>query len=402
MTDIVAIARQLIAADSGNPPGDTHSVAAVAADILRGTVSDVEVSLHVSRAPVTNVVARVHGRAPGRRLILNGHLDTYPVNPNLPWSVDPFAGTVRDGRLYGRGAADMKGGIAASITALGRLARLRDQWCGEVVLTLGGDEETMGLLGTGWLLHNVPHASGDAAIIADAGSPQVIRFGEKGFLWIELTATGRAAHGAHVHLGISALDRLRQAFDAIERIRILPVRPPPAVIEAIAAARAISEPLSGAGESEILQAITVNFGYCHAGSSMNLVPEAASAGADIRLPVGISTAEVETALTTALRGQDGVIWNILRRFDPSFTAPGSAIVQAVAHAAGEALGFAPAINMRVGGSDARLFRQAGIPTVVYGPTPYNIGGADEHVMIDELETVAQVQTMAALRFLRTT
>jgi acetylornithine deacetylase/succinyl-diaminopimelate desuccinylase-like protein len=396
---IVAIARRLIAVPSPNPPGDTSAVAAVAAGILRDAVPGVELSLHEASPQVTNLIARVHGSGPGRRIVLNGHLDTYPVNEALPWTLDPLGGAVRDGRLYGRGAADMKGGIAASIAALATLAEHRGLWRGEAVLTLAGDEETMGALGTKWLMDHVPHATGDAAIIGDAGSPRVLRFGEKGFLWLELNAVGTAAHGAHVHLGINAYDRLRRAMDALERLRDLPVAAPEAVTRAIAAARAVSESLSGAGEARVLGSVTVNIGRVEAGTSMNLIPAAARAAVDVRLPVGVSAATAEAALTAALQGIDGIAWRVLRRFEPSFTDPDAEIVRRVRAAARHVLGEPPVLNMRVGGSDSRWFRMAGVPTVVYGPTPFNMGGADEYALVAELVAVAQVHALSALDFL---
>jgi acetylornithine deacetylase/succinyl-diaminopimelate desuccinylase-like protein len=396
---VVEIARRLIAVPSPNPPGDTRAVAEAAADALQEAVPCAELSLHAASDTVVNLVARVHGGGPGRRLLLNGHLDTYPVNPALPWTVDPLGGAVRDGRLYGRGAADMKGGIAASITALALLAEHRDLWRGEAVLTLAGDEETMGPLGTKWLMDHVPHATGDAAIIGDAGSPAVLRFGEKGFLWVELEAAGRTAHGAHVHLGVNAFDRLRPALDAVAALRALPVDAPAAVTAAIAAASTVSEALSGAGEADVLGRVTVNIGRVEAGTSMNLIPASARAGVDIRLPVGVSVAAAEAALAAAWGGLEGVSWRVLRRFAPSFTDPGSEIVRCVGRAAHQVLGVAPVTNMRVGGSDSRWFRMSGIPTVVYGPTPFNMGGADEYALIAELLAVAQVHALSALDFL---
>jgi succinyl-diaminopimelate desuccinylase len=396
---IVANARALIAVPSPNPPLDTEAVAATAEALLRAQVPEVEVSLHATGSDVVNLVARVHGAVPGRRLVMNGHLDTYPVNEDLPWTVDPFGGLVRDGRLYGRGAADMKGGIAASMTALALLAEHRTLWRGEAVLALAGDEESMGRLGTHWLIENVPHASGDAVIIGDAGSPDVIRFGEKGFLWVELEATGKPAHGAHVHLGINAIDRLRAALDTLSSLRAMPVAAPDIVTRAIAAAKSISEPLGGAGEADTLSHVTVNIGQFSGGTSMNLVPASARAGADIRLPMGVAAAEIEARIAGALSGMEGVSWRVLRRYEPSFTSPESEIVRTVAAVAGEVLGRVPAVNMRVGGSDSRHFRLAGMPTVVYGPTPHNMGGADEYALVDELQAVAAVHAMAALDFL---
>ena len=396
---VVANAQALIAVPSPNPPLATGAVAGAAAALLRQQVPGVELTLHEPGEGVVNLVARVQGCGPGRRLVMNGHLDTYPVNEALPWTVDPLGGLVRDGRLYGRGAADMKGGIAASMTALALLAGHRALWRGEAVLTLAGDEESMGPLGTQWLIENVPHATGDAVIIGDAGSPAVVRFGEKGFLWIELEALGKPAHGAHVHLGINAINRLRVALDGLAALHDLPVLAPGAVTEAIAAARPISEALSGAGEADTLGRVTVNIGHIAGGTSMNLIPASARAGVDIRLPVGTSATQAEARIAAALSGMDDVTWRVLRRFEPSFTAPDADIVRTVAGAAAEVLGRTTAVNMRVGGSDSRLFRVAGIPTVVYGPTPHNMGGADEYALIEELHAVATVHALAALDFL---
>lgn len=397
--EVVAITQRLIAAASPNPPGETSAVAKVAAQILREVIPAVEMEIFDAGEGVMNLVARLRGNGPGRRIVLNGHLDTYPVNEALPWTVDPLGGLVRDGRLYGRGAADMKGGIAASLAAFAALAETRQHWPGEVVLSLAGDEESMGVLGTQWLLENVPHARGDAAIIGDAGSPLVLRFGEKGFLWVEIEASGSPAHGAHVHLGVNAVDRLRRALDRLSSLPDLPFAAPAAVTAAIAAAKPVSENLGGPGEAETLGRITVNVGRVEGGTSMNLVPASARAGVDVRLPAGASAASIETAIADRLGGLGGVSWTVLRRVEPSVTDPASAIVTATAAAAQEVMGRAPAINMRVGGSDARIFRSFDIPTVVYGPTPFGMGGADENVLVEELETVARVHALASFDFL---
>jgi acetylornithine deacetylase/succinyl-diaminopimelate desuccinylase-like protein len=396
---VIDNARALIAIPSPNPPLATGAVAAAAANLLSRQVLDVELSLHETGEGVVNIVARVKGSGPGRRLVMNGHLDTYPVNESLPWTVDPLGGLIRDDRLSGRGAADMKGGIAASMTALALLAEHRALWRGEAVLALAGDEESMGGRGTQWLIDNVEHATGDAVIIGDAGSPLVLRFGEKGFLWVELEVSGKPAHGAHVHLGINAIDRLRQALDAISALTSMPVHAPEVVTQAIAVARVVSEPLGGPGESETLGRVTVNIGHVVGGTSMNLIPASARAGIDIRLPVGVQAADVEGRLAAALAPIPGVTWRIVRRFEPNFTSPDAEIVRSVTAAATHVLGRPPAVNMRVGGSDSRLYRMAGIPTVVYGPTPYNMGGADEYALVAELHTVAMVHALAALNFL---
>jgi acetylornithine deacetylase/succinyl-diaminopimelate desuccinylase-like protein len=217
--------------------------------------------------------------------------------------------------------------------------------------------------------------------------------------WIEIEATGQPAHGAHVHRGINAVDRLRAALDGLKRLEALAVNAPPDVTAAIMAAKPVSEPLSGAGEADTLQRVTVNIGTISGGVSPNLVPSQARAAADIRLPVGVTLDEVEAALRRELGAIDGVSWRVLQMYPPRFTPPDHAIVRHTVAAATEVLGRAPVVNMRVGASDARLYRMFGVPSVVFGCTPFGMGGPDEHILVDELVRVAQVHALAARAFL---
>ncbi len=395
---LVSVTQRLVAVASPNPPSDTFEVAQVAEALLR-EIPGMEVERYEPAPRVVSLVGRLRSARPGRRLIFNGHLDTFPLLETLPWTVPPLGGVLQQGKLYGRGVCDMKGGIACSLLAAALLAENRDAWSGEIVLTLAGDEENMGSLGSGWLLENVPHASGDANICGDVGSPRVVRFGEKGLMWVEVEATGSPAHGAHVHKGTNAIDRLRTALDRLKDLEAVPFQAPPIVTEAIARAKPISEPLSGAGEAHTLQHVTVNIGTIEGGTSPNLVPTHCIARADIRLPVGVTTDMLVRQLDEWLAPLDGVSWKAIRRFEPSFTPPDHEIVMRTAKVAAEVLGEAPAVNMRVGGSDSRWYRMFDVPTVVLGLTPFNMGGADEHVLVDELLAVAKIHTLVAYDFL---
>lgn len=389
MTDrelIVSVASRLVAIPSETPPGDTRAVADEAARIL-AAIPGVSLTRHVRREPVHNLVAVLRGTRPGRRIVLSGHLDTYPAGDHARWTTPPYAPTVRDGRLFGRGAADMKGGIAAAIAVLSAYAARRD-WPGELVLALAGDEESMGRDGTLWLLESVPEVRGDACIVTDAGSPAVIRFGEKGMVWLTLRVTGRAAHGAHVHRGVNAAEAVIEAARRILALRDLPVRLPAEVASAIAAARPVSEPLGGAGEAETLARVTVNLGRIVSGTSTNLVPDSAEAGLDLRLPPGLSTDAVIAAARAAISGLPGVDMTVDVAWEPTVTPPGHWLFGALARAAEPHLGAKPVLNLRVGASDARLFRLFGIPTAVFGPTPHGMGGADENVALAELFALA--------------
>jgi acetylornithine deacetylase/succinyl-diaminopimelate desuccinylase-like protein len=384
---------ELIAAPSENPPDDTRAAAEVACRLLHA-IPGVVVTEHTKEEPIRNVVAVLRGARAGKRLVLSGHLDTYPAGDPSRWSVPPFAATIRGDRLYGRGAADMKGGIAAAIAVLAALARQPD-FAGEVVLALAGDEESMGSSGTQFLLDTVPAVRGDVAIVPDAGSPAVIRFGEKGMVWLDLIAEGRAAHGAHVHRGANAAERLMEALRRILTLRERPVEIPVPIRAAIAAAQPVSEPLGGAGEADTLTRITVNLGTVSAGISPNLVPDRATAGLDIRLPPGTTTAAIIAAAQAAIADLPGVSLAVRVAWEPTVTDPTLPLFATLRRAAARVLGTEPVLNMRVGASDARLFRLAGIPTAVFGPTPHGMGGGDEYVLIPELIAVAEALEASA-------
>ncbi|AET92555.1 acetylornithine deacetylase or succinyl-diaminopimelate desuccinylase [Burkholderia sp. YI23] len=394
--EVIDLARALVAEPSPYPPGDTHAVARRIEAMLAG--SGVEITRYGTLPHVMNLVVRVRGTRPGRRLVFNGHLDTFPLVDVDRWSADPN-GEARDGKLYGLGVSDMKGGIAAIVFALRHLAPLRDTLPGEVVATFVGDEESMGTEGAGYLLKHVPEASGDAMISADTGSPAVLRFGEKGMIWLRLDASGKSAHAAHVHRGISAIERLLDAIQDLRTLRDHPVDAPADVLAAIDNSGPASEELSGRGESDVLRRVTVTFGTVQGGRLSNLVADHACATADIRLPVGVSVAQIEARINAILARHEGVSVEITRRYEPNWTSPDHEIVQRVRRNCAARLGIEPVVNMRVGASDARHYRMHGVPTVVCGLTAHNMGSFDEHVHVDELRALGEIYALTAFDYL---
>ena len=395
---VVELCRTFVRIDSQNPPGDTGTFAAAVEAVLDGA-EGIEHRRVVAKAPAVNVVARVRGMDNGRRLVFNGHLDTFPIG-DAEWAHDPLGGALIDGRIYGRGASDMKAGVAASVLAFMTLAEIRHAWKGEVVLALVGDEETGGVWGTQYLLANVEEAVGDAMLNGDAGSPRVARIGEKGKFWLEVEAHGIANHGAHVHLGRNAVEALIDALAPVRALSRLNVTLRPDVEQAIAAAKPISEPLSGAGEADTLRRITVNIGRIEGGTGINTIPDHARALCDIRIPSGVSVADVEMQLTAALDPLPDVSWRILASTEPNWTDPESDIVKAVRANAKTITGDEVVVNSRPGFSDARFYRHAGVPSVVYGVAANNMGGPDEFATVSDLKSVFSVHALAAFDYLR--
>ena len=396
--ELVDLCRTLVRVDSTNPPGDTTAMVGAIETVLDGTAG-IEHRRVVGKEPAVNLVARVRGAGPGRRLVLNGHLDTFPIGA-ARWEHHPLGGDLEDGRIYGRGACDMKAGVAALVLAFVTLAEFREAWNGELVLTLVGDEETGGRWGTQYLLANVEEAVGDAMLNADTGSPRVVRIGEKGNVWVELEARGVANHAAHVHLGRNAVDALVDALGAVRGLEDLTPSLPEAVERTIAEAKAVSEAESGEGEAETLRRITVNTGRIEGGTGVNTIPDRARALCDIRIPPGVTVDRVRAELAAAIDPLPDVSWRILECTEPSWTDPEEAIVRVVRENAAAVTGRDVVVNLRAGFSDARFYRHAGVPSVVYGVAPHRMGGADEYATVEDLKAVFAVHALAGFEYLK--
>ena len=395
---LVELCRTLVRIDSTNPPGDTTTIIEAIEAVLDATAG-IEHRRVVGQAPTVNLVARTRGAGPGRRLVLNGHLDTFPVG-DARWSHPPLGADLEGGRIYGRGACDMKAGVAALVLVFVTLAEFRDAWRGELVLTLVGDEETGGRWGTQYLLANVEEAVGDAMLNADTGSPRVVRIGEKGNVWVELEATGVASHAAHVHLGRNAVDALIDALGVVRALEDLAFLLPEAVERTIAEAQAVSEAESGEGEAETLRRITVNTGRIEGGIGVNTIPDRARALCDIRIPPGVAVERVRAALAAAIDPRPDVSWRVLECTEPSWTEPEEEIVRAIRENAAAVTGRDVVVNLRAGFSDARFWRHAGVPSVVYGVSAHHMGGADEYAAVEDLKAVFAVHAFAAFDYLR--
>ncbi len=393
----VDLCARLVRIPSENPPGDTRALAA----FIRGWLADHghEARVVAARDDAPNLVCTLRCGRPGPALVLNGHLDTYPAGDRAAWHVEPFGGVVAGGKLYGRGAGDMKGGVTAALVTFVHLAPLADRLAGRLTLTLVSDEENTGELGAGHLLAVEPEARGDAVLIGDAGAADVICFAEKGSVWAEVTGTGRPAHAAHVHLGESAVRALIDALREVLALEGLDCSVPEAVRAALEAARDRTEAAFGAGATDVLGRITVNVGRLEGGRKINLVADFARAEVDIRVPPGASAAEMVRELERICRADRRLGLRVIKANEPHLSDPGTPIFASLRRATARVRGRPAALTGRIGASDARYFRPAGIPTAVYGVRPVNMGGPDEHVDLEEFWDVVRVHVLAALDFL---
>lgn len=398
--ELETLCQALVRTPSENPPGDTTVLAGIVESVMRG-IPGMQVQRIVAKEGAVNLIGRLSFAGPGRRLVMNGHLDTFPAGSGEGWTHDRFSGAIKQGKLYGRGSCDMKAGLTAALMTAKLLAASPEGLAGELVLTFVSDEETGGTWGTQHVLAHHPEARGDAMLSADAGSPSVVRFGEKGQLWVEVTARGKSNHGAHVHLGHNAIARLVEALVALRTLESLAVSIPATVMAAMHEAKPVSEAISGLGEFNTLSRLTVNLGTISGGVAVNIIPDLATARADIRFPPGLLLKDVLSEIEARLGGLPGIEWKVLSSHEPNVTDPNEEIVRLVVKHARTATGGTVVANMRPGFSDSRFYRAAGIPSVVFGPAPNNMGGADEHVLLADLHAVFAVHVLVATEFLAT-
>jgi succinyl-diaminopimelate desuccinylase len=276
---------------------------------------------------------------------------------------------------------------------------MREAISGELVLAFAGDEESYGELGMEYLLKYHPKSIGDATITVDAGSPNILRFGEKGAIWMTVTAKSNSYHAAHTHLGTSAIEKLTDAMLDLRALRNYPVNAPPNVLAAIEEAASAIETTVDSGETDVLKSVTVNFTVIKGGHLSNVAPKDCKVSVDIRLPAGVRVAEVEREIEAILKKHQDVSAQYLVRDEANWSDPDTEIIQLLKLNGERCLGKTPLVSMRIGQSDSRLYRYRSIPTVVCGQTPHNMGGSDEYIDIAELHQLTEMLALSAYDYL---
>ncbi len=221
--ELVDFCARLVRVPSVNPPGEGYRECAevLGAELQRfgfevGYHEAEGRPEHTAQHPRVNVLGRLRGERERPRVHLNGHLDVVP--PGEGWSVDPFAAVLRDGKLFGRGTADMKGGIAAAVYAVEALRRAGATFGGSIDVSGTVDEESGGEAGVAWLCEQglVSSDNTDYAIIPEPLNPDRVCIGHRGVYWFRVVARGRIAHGSMPFIGSSAIEHLAHV---VERVR---------------------------------------------------------------------------------------------------------------------------------------------------------------------------------------
>ena len=382
---------------SPNPPGDTRE----AAVHIRKLLDRHGVAHHViaPQQMMPNIVATFEGGKPGRHLALNGHIDVFPVGDGSGWSQDPWGGAIVDGRIYGRGACDMKCGTTASIFTFLYLHELREELHGRLTLSAVSDEETFGPWGARYLFENHPEVIGDCCLNGEPSSPWTVRFGEKGPLWLEFTVRTRGAHGAYTHLSRSATAVAARIIGDLERLQDIPAPEASNLAAALDQAADVIEKAYGLGASKIIRRITVNPGVVHGGLKVNMVASQCSFEMDIRVPNGLDAPQILAEIDRIMAQYPEASYRQIAYNPPSWCPPDAEMAQLVRANAQAVSGIDPTPVISLGGTDARLWRYKDLPAIVYGPSPTGMGSTDEHVTVEEFFHVIKCHVLSAYDYM---
>jgi succinyl-diaminopimelate desuccinylase len=394
---LVEFLQGFIRCRSPNPPGDTREAAAHVCKLLnqRGVVPRVI----APQQAMPNIVATFAGGKPGRHLALNGHIDVFPVDDGAGWSQDPWGGALVDGRIYGRGACDMKCGTTASIFTFLYLHELRDELCGQLTLSAVSDEETFGPWGARYLFENHPEVIGDCCLNGEPSSPWTVRFGEKGPLWLEFTVRTSGAHGAYTHLSRSATAVAAKIIGELEQLQDLPAPETSNLAAALDQAVEVIEKAYGQGASKIIRRVTVNPGVVRGGLKINMVASQCTFEIDIRVPNGLDAPQILREVDKIIAHYPEVSYRQIAYNPPSWCPPDAEMAQLVRANARAVSGIDPTPVISLGGTDARLWRYRDLPAIVYGPSPTGMGSTDEHVTVEEFIHVVKCHALSAYDYM---
>ncbi len=368
---------RLVQIDSSNPaltpgaPGEAE-IAAHVADEMAGLGLDVTVDEVRPGRP--NVVGRRAGAGQGRSLMLNGHVDTVGVEG----MADPFSAAVRDGRLYGRGAYDMKASLAAMLGAVRALADADITLAGDLVIAAVADEEHASL-GTEHLCERVWC---DGAIVAEPTDLAICR-AHRGFIWYRIETTGRVAHGSRYQEGVDANLRMGRVLAALDELAGDLIHRDP-------------HPLMGPP--------SLNASLLEGGSEISVYAARSVLQMERRTIAGESvegcTEELQ-AILDRLADEDPTFSGSLESFfsrDPFDVPADAAIVQAVESAARDVLGRTPEHVGQTFWTDAALLAGAGIETVLIGPSGHGLHSAEEWVDLASVYRLTRILAQAAVNY----
>jgi len=375
--DLVKLTKRLIELRSVNPPGEEKEISEFLEAEMRAR--GLKVDILDTGGGRKNVLGWVKGSRSRPALLLNGHSDVVTPGEASRWKSDPFKPVVRDGRVYGRGAADMKGGLAAMIVAAASLVEESREIRGSVAVLATVDEE-VGKIGARRFVESGGVRSFDAAVIGEP-TDLAVATAQKGMVWVRLETSGKMAHASQAHLGVNAVHLMSDLTVAIRKG--LQIR-----------------------RHKLFGKTDVNVTVIEGGYKVNVIPDTCKAQIDIRLVPGQTTeqvrdqiediAERERSANPSLR----VKWELFETLEPTEVPTRSPVVKALTAAYSEVREEAPRKWGFPATTDGSVFvAEVNLPIVLFGPGRLSEAhSVDEFVETSQLVDASKVYALAALNF----
>jgi len=373
MSTALDLLRDLVRIPSPNPPGDTQAVAAYVAETMRRAGCQVQTPAPDAKPEAANAIAAIGQGAPV--IMLHAHIDTVPIagDEAKKWTVDPYAATVKDGRLYGKGSVDDKAPLAAMMATVLHAAAHRDRLHGTLVLVAAAEEEVGGQLGTRWMAEAGHLPECDFIVVGEQTHNRVAT-AHKGVLRATVRTMGRAAHATNPDRGINAISAMARVVLALE---------------------AYHRELAGRVHP-MVGVPTCNVGVIQGGSTANAVPDTCVVQLDRRMIPGENPAEVQAELARVVQSVDvrpaGVsIGDFLVSNWFSSTVE-SDLARAFLDCVARELDDSPGPVGYLPGSDAKhLVGLTRGEMVIFGPGSYEVAHAyDEYVDLAEFEATTDI------------
>jgi len=376
--DSVTLLRRLVQIPSPNPPGDTRAIADFVAERMRAIGCEVRQLAPEAKPEALNTIAEIGAGEP--RIMLHAHIDTVPIAATEAekWSVEPYAGDVLDGALYGKGSIDDKAPLASMMLAMMDAAR-QEALAGTLVLVAAAEEEVGGQLGTKWLADSGHLPACDFIIVGEQTGNKVA-IAHKGVMRATVRASGVSVHATNPDRGVNAIVAMSKIISALQAYhRELAARVHP-----------------------VVGSPTCNIGVIEGGSTANAVPDACAIYLDRRMIPREAPAAVKAELRAVVEALDltpatADIGEFV--YSPWFdSAVDSDYASAFMACVREVIGDDPGPVGYLPGSDAKhLMEVARGDMIIIGPGSYEVAhAADEHVRLRDYQATTEI----LLKFLR--
>lgn len=385
MPDILALASRLIRVPSANPPGVGY---AQCIEILEKSLHDLGLSPRVISVPGAEDYPRssiLADYGSGSKVLhFHAHYDVVPAARS-----DQYEPRVIDGKLYGRGASDMKAAIAAMLMAVRVVEECGVQPQGRIRISLVPDEETGGKLGTGYLFERGHLTGGGVGMLMPEPTSGVVWNANRSALSLKVTTHGRFAHVGEEYKGSNAFLAMVEAVKALSELRAR-----------VSTRRTRLE----IQPEEARRSILLLGGQCGGGVNFNAVPDTCFFTIDRRANPEEGAAEAKAELLQALEGVRSrgidLDWEVLQEGDAAYTSTDCELAAALNAAFSGVLGWAPKYVMCPGLTELRFFARAGIPAFIFGPGLLEVShGPDEYVPLENLQRTCSIYALTAIAML---